>query len=156
MCVLIALIIVVIIAIVANKAAIKISGQSLIYEIACKCAATTGKPLVVIGDPYAAGTLNAWFGTGYDCGDLCIDMNVAPKCPRQYKGLIQDWLRKQPDNSAVIFESEVLIYIPQEELSETLQHLYRVSGGDLFSSHSNIINVKKYAKTGKRQRPRFL
>jgi len=151
------LVLVILLVAVSRRADTKKRGQGIIYEMARTRAATTGKPLVVVGDPAAPNTLNSWFGAGYGCGDLCIDSNGAPSCPagRRRRALLLDWLRAQPDDSAVIFESEVLMYVPRGELAETLDHLYRVSGGDLFSSHSNAIDVAAYAETGLRQAPRL-
>ena len=135
------------------RAHVKIRGQTRIFGMAQSRADATGKPLVVVGDPAAPNTFNAWFGAGYGCGDLCVDSNGAPSCPvdKRKRALILDWLLEQADNSAVIFESEVLMYVPVKELKQTINELYRVSGGDLFSSHSNVIDVEEYATTGSRQ-----
>jgi len=129
----------------------KVVGQAAIYAMAAHCAGRTGKPLVVVGAPGAPRTLNAYFGCGHGCGDLCVDIAGAPGCPAAIKMPIQEWLARQPDNSAVIFESEVLGYIPDAELEPTIAELERVSGGDLFASHSNSINLPKYVATGAKQ-----
>jgi hypothetical protein len=129
----------------------KVVGQAAIYAMASHCAGRTGKPLVVVGAPGAPRTLNAYFGCGHGCGDLCVDIAGAPGCPAAIKMPIQEWLAQQPDDSAVIFESEVLMYIPDAELEPTIAELERVSGGDLFASHSNSINLPKYVATGAKQ-----
>ena len=129
----------------------KIVGQSAIYAMAARRAGATGKPLVVVGAPRAKHTLNAYFGCGYGCGDLCVDINGAPGCPAEAEMPIQEWLAQQPDDSAVIFESEVLMFVPEAELELTIAELKRVSGGDLFASHSNIINLPRYVATGEKQ-----
>jgi len=135
----------------------KVRGQALIYAMACRRAGATGKRLVTVGDPQAPGTLNAWFGAGYDCGDLCVDIAGAPSCPpaKVAKASVQEWLAGQPDNSAVIFESEVLLYVPAPEMESTVRELVRVSGGDLFASHSNVVDLERYARTGARQPVRW-
>jgi len=129
----------------------KVVGQAAIYAMAARCAGATGKPLVVVGAPHAKRTLNAYFGCGYGCGDLCVDINGAPGCPAEAKMPIQEWLAQQRDDSAVIFESEVLLFVPEAELELTIAELERVSGGDLFASHSNVINLPRYVATGKKQ-----
>jgi hypothetical protein len=134
-----------------GRALKKIRGQSAVYAMAMRRAGETGKPLAVFGDPTAPKTLNARYGAGYGCGDVCIDLNGAPGCATGVKSSILDWLLDQADNSAVIFESEVLEYIPDKELSVTLSEMRRVSGGDLFASHSNVIDSATYADTGELQ-----
>ena len=141
-----------------RRARVKIRGQVRIFAAAQRRADDTGKPLVVFGDPVAPHTFNSWFGAGYGCGDLCVDANGAPSCPpgRRERALILDWLLGQPDDSAVIFESEVLLYVPERELRRMVDEMFRVSGGDLFSSHSNAVDVEAYAVTGERQPVRGL
>lgn len=132
----------------AWRARCKLAGQRAVYALASARARATGKPLVVVGDPAAPGTLNAVFGAGYGCGDLCVDVAGAPSCPRALAAPVLEWARSAPDDSAVVFESEVLMYVPREELAETLRELRRASGGDLFSAHSNVVNAAAYARDG--------
>jgi hypothetical protein len=134
-----------------SRALKKIRGQGAIYAMAARRAGETGKRLVVFGDPRAPNTLNSWFGAGYGCGDVCVDSNGAPSCEAGVKSLVLDWLIEQPDNSAVIFESEVLMYVPLSELAFTQAEMQRVAGNDIYSSHSNIIDSAAYAETGERQ-----
>ncbi len=129
----------------------KIRGQGAVYAMAARRAGETKKRLVVFGDPRAPNTLNSWFGAGYGCGDVCVDSNGAPSCESGVKSLILDWLVGQPDNSAVIFESEVLMYVPLAELAFTQAEMQRVAGNDIYSSHSNIIDAAEYAETGEKQ-----
>lgn len=129
----------------------KVVGQAAIYAEAARRAGQTGKRLVVVGAPHAPRTLNAYIGCGHGCGDLCVDIDGAPGCPNVAKMPVQEWLAQQPDDSAVIFESEVLMYLPDAELGPTIEELKRVSGGDLFASHSSVINLPRYAATGRRQ-----
>ena len=43
------------------------------------------------------------------------------------------------------------MYLPEADLEPTIAELERVSGGDLFASHSTVINLPKYVATGVRQ-----
>lgn len=139
---------------VAWRGHVKKTAQGLVYGEALRRSRASGKPLVVVGDPAAPRTLNAIFGAGNGCGDLCVDVAGAPGCPRAAALPVLAWLRGQPDDSAVIFESEVLIYVPPAELETTIDELFRVSGGDLFSVHSNAVDSLAYARTGRPQRIR--
>lgn len=139
----------------AWRGRIKKCAQALVYAEAERRARATGKPLVVVGDPAAPQTLNFIFGAGNGCGDLCVDVAGAPGCPRSAALPVLAWLRAQPPDSAVIFESEVLIYVPPAELAPTIDELFRVSGGDLFSVHSNAIDSLAYAASGLPPRPRL-
>jgi hypothetical protein len=56
----------------------------------------------------------------------------------------------------VIFESEVLECVPRGELAATISEMHRVSGGDLFASHNNVIDAAAYAASGERQPVRDL
>ena len=116
------------------RARCKLDGQRAVYALAAARARATKKPLVVVGDPRAPKTLNAAFGPGYGCGDLCVDIAGAPSCPRALAAPVLEWARRAADDSVVVFESEVLMYVPRAELAATLRELRRVSGGDLFSS----------------------
>lgn len=140
-----------------HRARHKLDGQRRIFTMAKRKARQTGKPLIVVGDPAPPRTLNSAFGAGYDGGDVCIDINgcgtADPTRTLQIKARIQDALRTLPDNSAVIFESEVLEYLQPEDLKLTITDLWRVSGGDLFCAHSNVIDLSAYATTGQRQEP---
>lgn len=142
---------------VCSRGTKKVRGQRLIFAMAKRRAAETGKPLVVIGDPAPPKTLNALFGAGYGGGDYCIDINGCPSCVEEstvrVKARIQDVLPGLRDNSAVIFESEVLPYISVDEIDGVIAHLWRASGGDLFCSHSNAIDLSRYARTGALQKP---
>lgn len=136
------------------RARCKLDGQRAVYALAEARARATGKPLVVVGDPRAPKTLNAAFGPGYGCGDLCVDIAGAPSCPRALAAPVLEWARRARDNSAVVFESEVLMYVPRAELAATLRELRRASGGDLFSAHSNVVDPRALRRSGARAQPR--
>jgi hypothetical protein len=134
----------------------KISGQREIFALAKRRSRESNKPLLVIGDPAPPKTYNGIFGPGYDGGDVCIDVrgcSVDPEKTIIVKARIQDVLRVLPDDSAVIFESEVLEYLQPKDLGPTITDLWRVSGGDLFTSHSNVIDLDTYSRSGQKQAP---
>ena len=135
----------------------KLRGQRIVFAMAEERARETGKPLVVVGDPAPPKTYNARFGAGYGGGDYCIDINGCESCigtpTKRVKARVQDALRVMQDNSAVIFESEVLPYLPEKEVAGVIAQMMRVSGGDVFCCHSNIIDLHRYASTGEVQDP---
>ena len=140
-----------------ERARRKITGQRVIFALAKRRALEAKKPLLVVGDPAPPRTYNGIFGPGYGGGDVCVDCNGCPTADPaqtiQIKARIQDVLRALPTNSAVVFESEVLEYLPPEDLEPTIADLWRVSGGDLFTSHSNVIDLDSYCRVGQRQVP---
>lgn len=99
------------------------------------------KPLVVIGDPYYGyGTrFYGLFMDGYECGDETVDITGAPKCSKNYKMDILDYLKKQKNNSKVLFISCVLEYI--DNIDEVISEIYRVAGS---SNNIFIVAVSKY------------
>lgn len=140
-----------------RRAGRKIRGQRAIFAMAKQRARDKGKPLIVIGDPAPPKTYNSSFGAGYDGGDMCIDTNgcesVARSRALRVRAKVQDVLPLLSNDSAVIFESEVLEYLPEADVEPTISEMKRVSGGDLFCCHSNTIDAAKYAATGELQEP---
>lgn len=99
------------------------------YAVASDKARETGKPLVVLGDPYA-GNFN-WFGKpDYPCGDMMIDIEAKEHCCNGIADDVINLLPQMADDSCVIYTSGTLEYI--ENLPDLLPEIYRVSGGDLF------------------------
>lgn len=99
------------------------------YAVASDRARATGKPLVVLGDPFA-GNYN-WFGKpDYPCGDMMIDLEAKEHCCNGIADDVVNLLPQMPDDSCVIYTSGTLEYI--ENLDEVLPEIYRVSGGDLY------------------------
>lgn len=99
------------------------------YAVASDRARATGKPLVVLGDPFA-GNFN-WFGKpDYPCGDMMIDIEAQEHCCNGIAEDVIELLPQMPDNSCVIYTSGTLEYI--ENLQDVLPEIYRVSGGDLY------------------------
>lgn len=106
-------------------------------------ARATGKPLMVIGDPFN-GTWSRWVGQSYGCGDVCVDLTGCPDCSKEttrVAGDISEVILSVPDNSFVVFVSCVLEYV-DADLDDLHLELQRVSGGDLF-----IVTVSPYTLT---------
>lgn len=115
----------------------KTKHQKKTYKLAQRRAAETGKLLLVIGDPRAPNTINERMPT-YGCGDICVDLAGCSRCPASTRVLKMDLveaLRDMPDNSAVIYESETLDYLPSESITTAVREMKRVSGGDIFATH---------------------
>ena len=109
--------------------------------MALKQSKLSGKPLVVIGDPYYGyGTrFYGKFMDGYDCGDETVDLTGAPNCKKKYKMDILDYLKKQKNNSKILFISCVLEYI--DNIDDVIQQIYRVAGN---TNNIFIVSVSKY------------
>jgi hypothetical protein len=115
-----------------------------IYELAKKRAKALGKPLIVIGDPHNGLGCTIW-GPKYDLGDVMIDLFPCKKCEKNKKTIKADMteaLKKFGSNSAVIYTSCVLEYVP--EVEEAIAEIERVAG-----SHKNIfaVHVQPYCLT---------
>lgn len=106
------------------------------FERAQKRSNKTGKPLMVIGDP-DNGAFSKFTGRDYGEGDITVDITGCPKCKNGVKAKIEDLLPTLKTNSFVIYVSCVLEYV--DDFPNVIQHLQRVSGGDLF-----IVNVEPY------------
>ena len=102
------------------------------YSRASNHSKQSGKPLLVIGDPYNGRGSKIW-GVVYGCGNVCLDITGCPKCPKGIKGKLEDVLPTLENNSYVIFVSYVLEYVDNIEL--IIRELKRVSGGDLYIAH---------------------
>lgn len=126
----------------------KVRAQRKIFEMAQRKARETGKLLLVIGDPCPPWSNNYFWGAGYEGGDICIDANGAPTANGDESCKVQGWLpeclRHIPNNSVVIFESEVIIYIPHDKIALAMFEFKRISGGDIYACHSLLINAENY------------
>ena len=100
---------------------------------------STGKPLVVIGDPDAGA--HTRLIRAYGCGDVCIDLHGCPKCPDQ---LAADITKPLPfeDDSVVVFVSCVLEYV--DDIEAAWRELRRVAGDDLF-----VVRVHPWSLTSR-------
>lgn len=120
----------------AWKSCRKLSMQHLLYERAQERARREGKRLVVIGNP-SGGWVNKVVRV-YGCGDVCIDIAGCSPCGPGTRVLKDDAiraLRTLPDNSAVVFESEVFEYVG--DMRAAVKELDRITGND----HSRIYSV---------------
>lgn len=100
--------------------------RSVIFELAAKRARETGRKLVVIGDPYN-GKQSRRVGAVYGCGDVCLDLTGCLRCPIGMAGDATLSLRTMPSDSAVIFLSCVLEYVPDPDA--LIREMERVAGG---------------------------
>lgn len=92
-----------------------------LFKAASDKAISTGKPLLIVGDPYS-GTVDKMYGATYSCGDICLDLTGCPKCENGLSVNL-DTLYDEKDNSDsvisklraegpyVIFVSHTLDYV---------------------------------------------
>ena len=113
--------------------------QQNLYKSAYNLSRKKNKKLLVIGDPIESST-NYLFGH-YGYGDICIDMNLdltnknIPKNTILIKDKLENVLQNFQDNSVVIFESETLEYIDNNNIDKVIKELYRISNYDIYSIH---------------------
>lgn len=137
------------------RACRKLSMQHLLFVRAQERARREGRTLVVIGNP-TGGFVNKEVPI-YGCGDICIDIAGCRPCEPGTRILQMDAivaLRRIPDNSAVVFESEVLEYVG--DMHAAVAEIDRITGGDhtrIFSVHSISIDHWPYHTAGKRPPP---
>ena len=101
----------------------------------------SGKKLLVIGNP-DGGAMNTMSGRDYGCGDVCTDLTGCPSCPVSIKGDIREVVKEMGSGEWVVFCSCTLEYI-DGDITELVQDLVRISGGDLF-----IVGVGKWSIIG--------
>lgn len=89
------------------------------FNLAQYRASTTGKPLIVIGDPN--GGINRVVGPDFDCGQMCIEPTTEA---------LAKSLPRLDSNGAVIFVSRTLEYV--DSIEPVLEQLKRIAGDDLF------------------------
>lgn len=117
------------------------SRRKIYYEMALQKSRETNKELLVIGDP-DNGFVNKYFGRDYGCGTICIDITGCPKCKNKWKGKVENILPKLETNRYVVYVSCVLEYMDKTHIDDTIKHLKRVSGGDLY-----LVSVDPYSFT---------
>jgi len=101
------------------------------YQKALKRKKETGKPLLVIGDPYNGG-MNSILGNDYDAGDITLDINGCPELRKRgnfniIEGKLEDEIVKLQSNSYIVFLSCVLEYVNCENMQKVIQELHRIS-----------------------------
>lgn len=96
-----------------------------LYRLARQRAQMLRRKLVVVGDPDTG--LHTRLARAYGCGDVCVDLTGCPGCPR---GVAADLTRGPtpgiPEDSAVVFVSEVLEYIP--DVQRAWAEIMRMAG----------------------------
>lgn len=95
-----------------------------LYKLASDRARATGRQLVVIGDPNAG--IHTAMLQAYGCGDVCVDLAGCPACPAAVTADITRPVTRIADNSAVVFVSCVLEYIP--DVNAAVAEIRRMSG----------------------------
>lgn len=128
----------------------KLSMQHLLYHQAQDHARREGRRLVVIGNP-SGGFVNKHVRV-YGCGDVCIDIAGCRPCGSQTQVLRQDAVQALgtlPNDSAVVFESEVLEYVG--DMKAVVRELDRITGGDhsrIYAVHTIGIDCWRYHSEG--------
>ena len=139
------IIIIIIILIIANEIYHGIYRQNercRIFKMAEKQSKKIKKPLLVVGDPYygIGSRFYNIFIDGYGCGDITVDLTGCPMCPNGIKSDIYSYLKKQDDNSMVIFISCVLEYV--DNIDDVIKEIYRVGGN---KDNIFIVTVNEYS-----------
>lgn len=94
------------------------------YLKAKERAAELQRPLLVIGDPNTGAITRMFPAAG--CGDLCIDLSGCPGCPSGQVVDVTGGFPSLESNSAVVFISCVLEYIPNP--NDVYAEALRVAG----------------------------
>lgn len=108
-----------------------------LFNLAKERAKNTGKPLLVVGDPYN-GLTSIVTGADYDCGDLCVDITGCPKCENKIKISLEDFVENYNLDDYVIYISCVLEYV--DDIDLIVGKLNQVNKENLF-----IVNVEYYS-----------
>jgi hypothetical protein len=126
--------------------------QRTVFALAEERAKLTGKPLVVVGDPQQ-GILVRFLGPTYQCGAVCVDTHGCPACETQIAGRLEDVLPRMADNSAVVYVANVLEQV--DDIALIGANLDRISGGDLFITHTEPASLTGWFWPGMRRRILF-
>ena len=110
----------------ATAALARHNHRSELFEVAKARARLLHRPLVVVGDPNSG--LHTRFVQAYGCGDICLDLTGCPLCPTGHVvDLTQGPNPHVADNSAVVFVSCVMEYVPNVEA--VWREVWRMAGG---------------------------
>jgi hypothetical protein len=115
-----------------------------LYNEALARSRATHKPLIVFGAP-TQRVVQAVFHD-YACGDLCIDEYGCPPCTSFIAGRPEDVLPRLGTASAVVFVSDALEYV--DDIEGVVRELQRISGGDLYVSHTDPTTLAAWAWPG--------
>jgi hypothetical protein len=110
----------------ATAALARHNHRSELFEVARARARLLHRPLVVVGDPDSG--LHTRFARAYGCGDICLDLTGCPLCATGHVvDLTQGPNPHVADNSAVVFVSCVMEYVPNVEA--VWREVWRMAGG---------------------------
>jgi len=118
----------------------RMASRTRLFEEAKRRAATTGRRLVVVGDP--DGGAHTRLIRAYDCGDLCVDLTGCPSCAHGVALDITQGRIPLENDRAVVYCSCVLEYVsdPQAAWREML----RIAGS---SENIFLVTVQKESLT---------
>lgn len=94
------------------------------FERAQTQAASLGRPLVVVGDPFSGAHTRLM--PAYGCGSVCLDLTGCPACPVGHRTDLAVDRAPVGDDTAVVFSSCVLEYVP--DAPAALVELLRMAG----------------------------
>lgn len=101
----------------------RVARRARVFGEAQEQARILGRPLVVVGDPYAGLPHDGTYG----CGDVTVDLTGCPRCPRGVRAdICSPGAIPLPDDSAVVFLACVLEYV--EDCAAASRELHRVAG----------------------------
>lgn len=83
-----------------------------------------GRPLVVVGDPFSGAHTRLL--PAYGCGNVCLDLTGCPACPVGHRTDLAHDHAPVGDDTAVVFSSCVLEYVP--DAPAALTELLRMAG----------------------------
>ena len=100
--------------------------RTRLYLKAQERAKTTGRKLLVIGDPDAG--LHTRIVRAYGCGDECLDLNGCEACAVEFSGDITKTNDAFADDSRVVYVACVLEYV--EDYDAGWEEVLRIAGGE--------------------------
>ena len=113
-----------------------------VFALAQARAAALGRPLVVVGDPDAGAQTK--IARAYGCGDKCLDLTGCPQCAVGKAVDITKGTTPVPPNSAVVFCSCVLEYVP--DAPAAVAELRRMAGSD---ANLFVVGVQPWTLTAR-------
>jgi len=122
--------------------------RQTLYAEAVARAHATQKPLIVFGAPTQKFVQAVTHD--YGCGDLCIDLYGCPGCTSFIAGRPEEVLPRLGTASAVVFVSDALERV--DDIEGVVRELQRISGGDLYVSHTDPTTLAAWAWPGSHYR----
>ena len=113
------------------------------YNRALRKSRETKKPLLVIGDP-TKGMSCKWLGVVYGTGDICIDLEPSLGSSNVLKAEAIEFLSNMKSNSAIIYVSCVLEYVPK--IDTLIKEIERVAGDckNIYLVHTKFYSPVSY------------